>query len=168
MKHLIIVFIVLTSLSGFSQNDNQSEVSVYYFIRHAEKDRSDATNKNPHLTRKGLARANNWSDILDDVKFDKVYSTDYNRTKETAQPTATKNKLKLTLYHPFKLKKEIFLKDTKGKTVLVVGHSNTTPEFVNLLLGNKKYKHIDDTNNGNLYIITIIDDKISDQVLTIN
>ena len=40
-----------------------------------------------------------------------------------------------------------------GKTVLVVGHSNTTPEFVNALIKNDFYDQIEDNNNGNLYYV---------------
>ena len=133
-----------------------------------KKNRSDTTNKNPHLTSKGIARANNWSDVLKGIKFDKVYSTDFHRTRETALPTATKNGLDIILYNPRDINEEALKKLNIGKTVLIVGHSNTTPAFVNTLLGKEKYKDIDDSNNGNLYIITIIEGVISDQVLTIN
>ena len=60
-----------------------------------------------------------------------------------------------------------FLNSTKGKTVLVVGHSNSTPEFVNSILGKEKYQHIDDNNNANLYIVSISGDNISDTLLLI-
>jgi len=169
MKHVILfAFAILSISTSFSQEEITTETTTYYFIRHAEKDRSDKTNKNPHLTEIGKKRAAHWSEILKHVKFDAIYSTNYNRTKETAKPTATKNGLKLTLYHPFKLDKKTFLNDTENKTVLIVGHSNTTPMFVNSILGFKKYEDIDDGNNGNLYIVTMIDGKISDQVLIIN
>ena len=167
MKHFILfVFVLLAITPSFSQEEIST--TTYYFIRHAEKDRSDKTNKNPHLTDVGKNRAKHWSKIFAQVKFDAIYSTDYNRTKETAQPTATKNRLELTLYHPYKLDKSTFLSDTKGKTILIVGHSNTTPMFVNTILGYKKYKDIDDSNNGNLYMITMVNGKVSDQLLTIN
>jgi 2,3-bisphosphoglycerate-dependent phosphoglycerate mutase len=146
----------------------KATISTYYFIRHAEKDRSDDQNKNPHLIDIGLKRANNWSSILGNIKFDAVYSTDYNRTKETAQPTASKNGLEITFYDPGHIDGKAFINENKGKTVLIVGHSNTTPLFVNAILGSKKYEDIDDNTNGNLYIVTIIDEKIIDQVLTIN
>jgi broad specificity phosphatase PhoE len=142
--------------------------TTYYFIRHAEKDRSDPSDKNPHLTEIGNARAKRWSDILGELKFDAVYSTDFHRTKETAQPTATKNNLELTIYDPKNIDADSFRSDTKGKTVLIVGHSNTTPAFVNTILGHNKYEDIDDSNNGNLYIVTISGDVISDQLLVIN
>lgn len=133
----------------------QKATTTYYLIRHAEKDRTDENNRNPHLTDAGKARAENWANILKDVKFDMVYSTDYNRTKETATPTANANELELTLYDPRNMDAKAFMQDTKGKTVLIVGHSNTTPMFANGLLGEKTYDMIADDNNGNLYIVTI-------------
>ncbi len=54
-----------------------------------------------------------------------------------------------------------FIKNTKGKSVLVVGHSNTTPGFANKLIGKEVYQDIDDTNNTNLYIVTIKGEQIS-------
>ena len=52
----------------------------------------------------------------------------------------------------------IFQKNTAGKTVLVVGHSNTTPAFVNKIIGEKKYKDIDENDNASLFIVTITKD----------
>lgn len=175
MKHLYLLtftclFMILSSCTDVKKNEVASKTitSTYYFIRHAEKDRTDSTDKNPHLTDIGKLRANHWSEIFGEVKFDAVYSTDYNRTKETAQPTADKNNLEITLYDPKGIDTKSFLKATEGKTVLVVGHSNTTPAFVNKILDQKKYDDIDDSNNGNLYIVTISGKTISDQVLVIN
>ena len=168
-QYFALLFVIIFTFTSHAQkNSKTSETSTYYFIRHAEKDRSDKTNRNPHLTEVGKKRAEHWSQVFTNVKFDVVYSTDYNRTKETAQPTATKNNLELTLYSPRKLDGKSFTYDNKGKTVLIVGHRNTTPMFVNALLDEKKYDYIDDNNSGNLYIVTVIDGKISDQVLTIN
>jgi len=173
MKGFLIILIFSSSLISCDKEKKQIEnnyqiTSTFYFIRHAEKDRSDPSDKNPHLTEIGKARASHWSEILGKVKFDAVYSTDYNRTKETAQPTATKNNLEITIYDPKTIDAKSFMADNKGKTVLIVGHSNTTPAFVNNILGRKKYQDIDDSNNGNLYIITINGETISDQVLVIN
>ena len=168
MKHFIVLIVSLLTLSTFSQSEQQSSTSTFYFIRHAEKDRTDKTNRDPRLTAEGKLRAQRWSAILKHIKFDAIYTTNYNRTKETARPTAKSNNLELTQYHPGKINGQDFMASNKGKTILVVGHSNTTPEFVNSILGIKKYDHIDDHNNGNLYIVTIINGKITDQVLTIN
>ena len=175
MKYLYLFALSFTLMLNTSYaQDKKSEVSsekmtsTFYFIRHAEKDRNDPTDKNPHLTKAGKARANHWSEILGEIKFDAVYSTDYNRTKETAQPTASKNNLETTLYDPKQIDAQMFLKDNEGKRVLIVGHSNTTPAFVNKIIGSNKYQDIDDNNNGNLYIVTISGNQINDQVLVIN
>ena len=152
----------------FLMEYKEESTTTYYLIRHAEKDRSDKSDRNPHLTEKGKKRADNWANILKDVKFDAVYSTDYNRTKETALPTAKANDLELKLYDPRKMASKEFLANTKGKKVLVVGHSNTTPMFVNALLGEKKYEMIADDNNANLYIVTIKNDSKSSTLLVVD
>jgi broad specificity phosphatase PhoE len=58
----------------------------------------------------------------------------------------------------------IFQTATKGKTVLVVGHSNTTPAFVNKILGENKYEDINDNDNASLYIVTIAGDKKTSRI----
>ena len=153
---------------GPYQKNSEVKTTTYYLIRHAEKDRSDKSNRNPKLTEAGLQRAEKWAKTLKDIKFDAVYSTDYNRTKETATPTAKANNLELKFYDPRDMKMAQFMKKTKGKTVLIVGHSNTTPMFTNGLLGEKKYDMIADDNNSNLYIVTISDDAKSSTVLVVN
>jgi len=167
MKRLVLItFIALQSLTSCAQTEESS--TVYYFIRHAEKDRSDKLNKDPKLIEKGIKRAKKWSEVLKNVRFDAIYSTNYERTKSTALPTALKNDLKLTLYNPSDMDYDLFKKETKGKTVLVVGHSNTTPVFVNKILNNEKYKFIEDSNNANLYVVSIINSITNDQLLYID
>ncbi|MBT8375825.1 MAG: histidine phosphatase family protein [Bacteroidia bacterium] len=148
--------------------ESKDEVTTYYLIRHAEKDRSDKTNRNPHLNKKGLKRAKKWSEVFTNIDFDLIYSTDYHRTRETAMPTVQANKISLDLYDPRSINYEDFLSDTQGKTVLIVGHSNTTPLFTNKLLGDDKYDQIDDNNNANLYILTIIYDTKTSTLLVID
>ena len=122
MKKLVVLLVILfCSLSSFAQ-----EVSAYYLVRHAEKDRSDKTNSNPELTKQGMQRAAKWSTVFRDVAFDAVYSTNYLRTTARAQPTATAQGLEIQFYNPSELYSKEFQQATMGKTVLVVGHSNTT------------------------------------------
>jgi len=164
MKKLILTFTFFSlTLISYSQ-----EVTTYYFIRHAEKLRIDKTDKNPNLNYNGYKRAEAWKDVFSNISFDAVYSTDYNRTKLTAKPTADSNNLPILLYNPNSMYSEAFKNNTKGKTVLVVGHSNTTNVFVNKILGVKKYEEINDNNNSNLYIVTITDGNSSSVLLKIN
>ena len=157
-KYYILYIFALLSFSAFSQ---ENENSTYYLVRHAEKDRSDATNKNPDLTIKGQERAIKWSQILTKFGIDAIYSTNYKRTLQTAKPTADDNSLTIKTYHPFKIDMEAFHNETNGKKVLIVGHSNTTAAFANKLIGKDVYPEIKDDNNANLYIVTIEGEKIS-------
>lgn len=161
LKNIVLIFtIILITSSLYAQDTDDSAVTTYYLIRHAEKDRSNPSNKNPNLTEKGKKRALKWSEVLNPFGIDAVYSTNYNRTLNTARPTANANNLIINTYHPFKINIQQFLKDTKGKSVLIVGHSNTTANFANKLIGKEIYPEIKDDNNANLYIITINGDKI--------
>jgi len=153
MKKLILFFAIIVFAVNVQAQEN--ETTTYYFIRHAEKVRTDKLNKNPDLTKQGKNRAENWSVVFKNVDFNIIYSTKYNRTIQTAEPTAKSKELEIQFYNPSHLYDPDFQVKTKGKTVLIVGHSNTTPLFVNDILREEKYQQIDDKNNANLYIITI-------------
>ncbi|SNR33666.1 Histidine phosphatase superfamily (branch 1) [Lutibacter agarilyticus] len=151
-KFILLIYLVLYTTCIVSQ---ENETTTYYFIRHAEKVRTDKTNKNPDLSKQGNSRAENWSVVFETIDFDLIYSTNYNRTIQTATPTALKKQLKIQYYNPSNLYDADFKAKTKGKTVLIVGHSNTTPKFVNDILEKRVYEAINDNNNDNLYIVTI-------------
>lgn len=168
-KLILIALISLFLCSSCAEHaEKKEDVSTYYLIRHAEKDRTDKTNKNPNLNDAGLVRAQNWGVHFKDIKFDAIYSTEYNRTKQTALPTAEAKNLDIQFYNPSDINIEAFIEKTKGQTVLVVGHSNTTPKFVNDLLNQEKYEDISDDNNANLYIVTISKSGKTSELLVVN
>lgn len=158
MKKIIVILLFLCSAQIIRAQE--TETTTYFFIRHAEK-ANDGT-KNPHLTEKGKERAEHWAAVLKQYKFDAVYSTDYHRTKETALPTANANNIETTIYNPRAFDLQKFVNKTKGKTVLIVGHSNTTPMYVNSFIGKNKYTQIQENDYGNLYIVTIKDTVVND------
>ena len=162
-KKIVVICFFLISIISHSQ-----EVTTYYFIRHAEKLRVDKTDRNPNLNSKGLKRAESWKEIFSNISFDAIYSTDYTRTRLTAKPTADSKKLPILIYNPRDMYSKIFQNQTKGKTILVVGHSNTTNVFANKVLGFDKYEEIKDNNNSNLYIVTLINKKASSILLKID
>jgi 2,3-bisphosphoglycerate-dependent phosphoglycerate mutase len=162
-KKIVVICFFLISIISHSQ-----EVTTYYFIRHAEKLRVDKTDRNPNLNSKGLKRAESWKEIFSNISFDAIYSTDYTRTRLTAKPTADSKKLPILIYNPRDMYSKTFQNQTKGKTILVVGHSNTTNVFANKVLGFDKYEEIKDNNNSNLYIVTLRNKKASSVLLKIN
>ena len=145
---LLVVFSLLNAC-------NSEEMTSYYLIRHAEKDRTNKANRDPNLNKKGQERVKIWTNYFENIDLDAVYSTEYKRTMQTAKTIAENKSLEIQNYDPLKMYDAFFQKETKEKKVLIVGHSNTTPSFVNKILGEKKYKNMTDRDNSTLYIVTI-------------
>ncbi|HAI36911.1 MULTISPECIES: SixA phosphatase family protein [unclassified Maribacter] len=137
------------------KSQEETSISTFYLIRHAEKDRSNPDDADPELTQQGLGRAMHWAEILADVELDAIYSTDYNRTSMTAAPTSVKQNIDVQYYDPTLIDIAQFKRENLNKNVLIVGHSNTTPEFVNKLIDEQKFYSIDDSENGTLFIVKI-------------
>jgi 2,3-bisphosphoglycerate-dependent phosphoglycerate mutase len=141
---------------------SQVKTTTIYFIRHAEK---MDTSKDTSLSPDGIARAQHWNEVFSEINFDAVYSTNYNRTQQTATPTAKKNNLTIKLYDPKTINLENIKKEHLGQNILIVGHSNSTPDLVNKLIGATIYSAIDESVFGNLYIVTINDTQVNYQLL---
>ena len=101
------------------------------------------------------------------ISFDKIYSTNYFRTQETARPIAEDKGILVEKYNPKNLYKELLIEKNKGKKILVVGHSNTIPVLANILIGEDIYNSIDESIHGNLYIINIINNKVTYELLNL-
>ena len=173
IKTIVLLLAVLTLVAACKEAGKinlaeKENTSVYYFIRHAEKDRSDSTNKNPSLTIQGLERANKWALFFKDKNIAAVYSTNYKRTQQTALPIAKEQNLEIISYTAKELISEKFIANNKGKNIVIVGHSNTTPELVNNLLGEKKYEDISDSENNNLFVVTLNKNKTTAKRVKVN
>ena len=173
IKTIVLLLAVLTLFAeckycGKIYVYEKENTSVFYFIRHAEKDRSDSTNKNPSLTIQGLERANKWALFFKDKNIAAVYSTNYKRTQQTALPIAKEQNLEIISYTAKELISEKFIANNKGKNIVIVGHSNTTPELVNSLLGEKKYEDIADRENNNVFIVTLKKNKTTAKRVKVN
>ena len=163
---LSFVFVVIACESAEKSTASES-ITTIYLIRHAEKDRSDKENRNPELTDHGKKRAEKWAEILGLSKIDAVYSTNYQRTLQTAAPTATRNGLEIQTYEPNNLDIDSLATLHQGERILIVGHSNTTPMLVNRALGEERFEWIEDTVNGNLFVLTITPSARGVEVLSI-
>jgi phosphohistidine phosphatase SixA len=103
-------------------------------------------------------------------KPQQIFSTIFKRSRDTAAPLAenlnTDYRLQTQFYDYAELKNlaERLLK-LNAKTVVVVGHSNTTPELANLLIKQDKYKALDDSEYGKVWIIKIKKNKVEDTVI---
>lgn len=158
MKKLMF-FLLLTalSLSGLNAQNilGTSDSATLIFVRHAEK--ADDGTKNPPLTKEGEARADRIKAMLKKAysKVDAVYSTEYKRTESTALPSSKEFDLEIQSYDPRAPKVFIkkLIKDHQGEVVLIVGHSNTTPFLVNMVLGEEKFAQLDESAYDDVFIV---------------
>ena len=161
-KYILSSFFLISILSCNYTKENCTNI---YLIRHAEKIRSDKNEKDPLLNKTGLLRAQKWSEIFEKIEIEKILSTNTKRTISTVIPTSTEKKIEIEIYSPDKIDYESFLKENKGRKVLIVGHSNTIPETTNKLIKNNFYSDIEDNNNSNLYYVNICKGIISHELL---
>jgi broad specificity phosphatase PhoE len=114
-------------------SDSMLVGGTVYLVRHAETVGGDGDDR--YLGEAGRARAEALADMLEEVGIQRVYSTDYRRTRETAAPIAGRLGLEVEPYDPRDLAGFAEELLSLGQVVLVVGHSNTTPELVEHLGG---------------------------------
>ncbi len=151
MKKIIILsgLVLLMAFAASAQS-----VTTFILVRHAEK--ANDGSKDPMLTEQGIARANSLFALLSKTKVDAVYSTHTQRTENTVTPLANAKGLKIINYNPSKNDYlDQLLQQHKGGTVVICGHSNTIPGAANYLLGNSDLKNFDDSDYGNILIVTL-------------
>lgn len=134
------------------------ETGAIYLVRHAEKVTDGGAMvvddpRDPPLTAEGEARAEALADTLQGVGITQIWSSDYIRTRETAAPLAKRLGLEVQLYDPSDL--EAFsglLSMEQPQMVLVVGHSNTTPQLVEALGGDGGTPIVEKSEYDRLYV----------------
>ena len=123
-----IIFCILLSLLPWQSIAQPDQIILF---RHAEK----MTGTNPHLTQAGKNRAKKLSAMLSTYMPNHLFSTPYHRTQQTIAPLAEKTQLTVQNYDPRALSKFAKQVASLSGTVIVAGHSNTTPQLIKLLSG---------------------------------
>jgi len=132
---ICIVAILLTGCATSLNKKVDSSDYTIYLVRHCKK--ADDGTKDPPLTKKGA--------LLNSKGIEEIYTSDYLRTKGTGQPLATALGLEMVVYNPRELQQVGAELKSKKKTVLVVGHSNSTPSLANVILGHEAYERFDES-----------------------
>lgn len=157
----LFILLMLTASSFFNDlvaQDVDNESTIIILVRHAEKAGNDP--RDPDLSVAGLARAKRLAALLSDVQVDELYSTPLKRTRQTVQFIASQRGKETMDYDPRNLKDLAdMLRGKPGKTILVAGHSNTTPTLANLLLGEDKFQQLPESEYGKIWFITYYNNK---------
>jgi 2,3-bisphosphoglycerate-dependent phosphoglycerate mutase len=156
MKQIKILCLGLLLLLGACQvsSAQQEAVTTFILVRHAEK--APDGSEDPPLTATGEQRAKALAKLLSSTPLDAVFSSNYKRTLETARPLAEMNKQEIQLYEPHQEKPllEDLKKKYAGKTILMVGHSNTIPGVVNMLIGEEKLQELQDSEYDKVFVVS--------------
>ena len=149
---LLITLALAVATPGFGQQT----VTTVILLRHAEKG-SEAND--PDLTSAGKKRAEALVALFAKTKIDAVYSTTYKRTRNTVIPLAASKGLAVEAFDATKLPElDGLLEKHKGGTIVLCGHSNTTPININYLTGHKdEYHSFEDRDYGNLVIVEVLE-----------
>jgi len=117
--------------------------TVIYLVRHAEPEfpLHNEDPSNPSLNEAGKLRASELATTLVSAGITRIFSTDYNRTRETVSPLANKLNLEIELYDPAKLEDFVQELMTLPGSILVSGHGTSTQKLVKLLGGDSGKTH---------------------------
>ncbi len=130
--------------------------TTVFIVRHAEKGGMPVSN--PPLTEAGKKRANELAQMLRSVRLTVVLTSEFERTIETARPTAEAKNLEITRHRARDvpgLVKRIMTK-YQGGTLLVSGHSDTIPVlFTQLGVERAEVPEIAHDEYDNLFVLFI-------------
>jgi phosphohistidine phosphatase SixA len=132
------------------------KVRTIFFVRHADKvsDETDAP-----LSDAGHRRAQCLANTLADAHIEQIFTSDLQRTQQTAEPLAERLHVKpvvIPLGQPEKLIEAI--RTGEAENVLVVWHDQTLPKILRAL-GAPEIAPIGHTEYDRFFILTLAADK---------
>lgn len=147
IQSIVLVFLLHIGLIATAQK------TTVWIVRHAEKDTAFVNRQDPDLTATGQQRALDLATYLQNEEVVKVFSTDTKRTKQTAKHV----KAPLEIYNPKNLMGllDLITQNANGKSVLIVGHSNTVLETIEALGGKRPLMLLTDDDYDYIFKIEL-------------
>lgn len=133
-------------------NFNQKEVTIFFLIRHAEKDTAGGSNAD--LNPIGRGRAEALPKMFKQLKFHGIYATAVSRVQSTVAPLAKAKGQHVKTYDA--KYQQTWINNLllyKGKYIFIAGHSNTIPPLVNILKNENVEQNLEDQQYGCMYIV---------------
>lgn len=133
-----------------------AQKKIIVLVRHSEKDASVANNPDPDLSAEGRERAQRLVKLVNKYRTSEIFSTNYKRTRQTAEPLAKKRNKEIQTYDPAKAAEMVTqMLASKTGRFLVVGHSNTIPALANLLAKKEVFRNLLDTEYGVFWVVRL-------------
>ena len=157
MKKLLVLIAVIC-LGAYNLKAQETKI---WIVRHAEKATHDPENKDPELTDKGLTRAWDLKNYLQKEKINKLYATNFFRTRQTLQPLASTYTLDVDIYKD----NDALIKKIKAlqgnNNIVVAGHSNSVITLIKSLGAQINIETLTEEDYDYIFLVTIKGDKIS-------
>jgi broad specificity phosphatase PhoE len=150
-KSIVLLFLIFLT-AAFAQSE--SNITTVILVRHAEK--STTPKDDPLLTDAGKTRAAHLADMLSNAGVQAIYTSQFERTKLTAEPIAKKLSINPTIIDAAKSDEfaNTIRSKNAGQTVLVVGHSNSLPEIIHALNG-PEIPELDDQEYDSFFVLSV-------------
>ena len=166
-KKLLVLLALLACAALFQQAFAQDDFrpKTVFLIRHAEKE--DEPRQDPPLKKEGVVRSQELARVLSGAGIKAIYTSQFKRTKQTAEPLAAKLGLTATTItlkpnlSDLRLIAEESTAETvnkilsaPGENVLLIGHSNSIPDVIKML-GGDVVPTIDEKKFDDLFVVTV-------------
>jgi broad specificity phosphatase PhoE len=174
LQRLMLPFVLLAAMLCLLQPaanveakaQPQGPITTVFLVRHAEKAESPADN--PPLNETGLWRAQVLAHTLGKAGIMAIYTSQFLRTQQTAEPLAKQLGITPTVMtltpnptNPREISSQSILAIVQdiqrrhaGETVLVVGHTNSVPPVIRMLRATP-VPVIDELTFDNLFVMSI-------------
>ncbi|MGM0524693.1 MAG: histidine phosphatase family protein [Pseudomonadota bacterium] len=151
MRKLFFILMLISLLPSVAIADSYT----LYFTRHMEKtdEKTD-----PELSLIGQQRARLLAQTLKNSNIEVIFSTQFKRTRLTAEPLAKYLNVSVENYPSKDLEGIVTSIKALQKNALIVGHSNTVSELVKAAGGSAKVLKKDDY--GDLFQVVISGDDV--------
>lgn len=158
MKRAIAGLALLLALGVVSCQRPQPNSTIVLIVRHAEK-ASDA--EDSPLTEAGVQRAQALVRVAEDAGVSAIYTTQFKRSRDTAQPLSDRLGVAVTeapvnLTAPGDYGKALargILEKHSGQAVMVIGHGNTIASIIEGLSG--RAASIGEIKYHDLFVVTV-------------
>jgi broad specificity phosphatase PhoE len=167
MKNKIRFLTIATAaLLLFSFSEAFAQDKLIILVRHAEKvadiksggaaGSMGKPERDPELSQEGRERAARFARAVGKYRPQEIYSTDFKRSRQTAEPIAKMRKKEIQTYDPLKQGDLVnLIMKSPSTRFVVVGHSNTTPALANLIVKKEIFKQLPEPEFGVYWVIRI-------------
>lgn len=160
-----ILKVSIVSLIFISACTSHTESTIFYLVRHAEKDLTDTTD-NPALTKEGYERAEKLKNELKEIQINGIFSTSFQRNINTVKPLAESKNLSISTYEWTVWQPMLdTLSTKKGESFVICGHGDNLLPMITYLGAQKPFEELGKHDYDNIFKVILSEKKSEVEVM---